>query len=90
MTQIDKDIPDRTDTRTADTKPDIQVLLGVEELSILSVEPDSGPLEGGTVCLIKGGGFGTDVSAYFGGQMAQVLDVSSSGLNRFYFNTNND
>ena len=49
------------------------------QLSILSVDPDSGPVAGGTVCLLKGGGFGVDTSAYFGGQMAEILDVSSSG-----------
>ena len=53
--------------------------VGTAKLSILSVEPSSGPAAGGTVCLVKGGGFAVDTSVFFGGQMAEIIDVPSSG-----------
>jgi len=51
--------------------------LSADTLWLLSMTPDSGPVAGGTVCLVKGSGFDTQTAVYLGGKKAEVLDVAS-------------
>jgi len=48
-----------------------------EALDIFSVEPASGQVEGGTVCLVKGNGFSADTAIFFGDAKGEVIDVPS-------------
>ena len=60
--------------------PDALSYYSEEVLSLLSVEPATGPVEGGTLTVVKGGGFGPDTTVFFGGVQAQVVDVPTSGF----------
>ncbi len=48
------------------------------DLNIISVNPDSGPTEGGTVVSIHGKGFSEDTAVLFGGTIASEVQVVNS------------
>jgi len=51
--------------------------LAVDALSVTGIDPASGPVSGGTVCLVKGTAFSATTSVYFGAVKALVKDVVS-------------
>jgi hypothetical protein len=54
--------------------------LPVETLALLAVEPATGPVAGGTLCLLKGAGFDAETGVYFGGKPAAVVEAPSAQL----------
>ena len=51
-----------------------------EVLSLTSVQPSTGPVEGGTLCVLKGSGFDENIAVWFGGVQAEILEIPSSGF----------
>jgi hypothetical protein len=54
--------------------------LPVDTLTLLSVDPSSGPVAGGTLCILKGAGFAGDSMVFFGGKQAAVIEAPSAEL----------
>ncbi|MFH1531391.1 MAG: IPT/TIG domain-containing protein [Pseudomonadota bacterium] len=62
------------------TLPAALTYFSQETLTLSSIEPASGLVEGGTLCVVKGSGFDMDTVVWFGGLQAEVIEVPSSGF----------